>query len=256
MDSIRTVRLASWADFKRDLIVDLYRGQELSDAYLFRGMFSPDWRLEPSFDRMFRHVDAVHRPQMFESLIASFREACRLYGVPADVCEDNYRLIALGQHHGLPTRLLDWTTSPYVAAYFAYASALDGRASADSRVVVWVLHRWSPVWDGNHDVEIVSAPSHYNTRARNQFGCFTLSRGPHECLEELVAQCGVDEAALTRVLLPLEDAHQALFDLELMGIDALRLFPDLDGVAASCVARFRLESPRTGLLPLVVQQFS
>ncbi|MBM2615780.1 FRG domain-containing protein [Actinoplanes sp. LDG1-06] len=65
--------------------------------------------MEPTFDRAFRHLAAERRPARFDSLMASFRDECRAHGVPADVCDDNDRLIALGQHHGLPTRLLDWT---------------------------------------------------------------------------------------------------------------------------------------------------
>jgi hypothetical protein len=240
---IRELRFDSWRDFKRDLVAELFPdGMYRSGAYLFRGMRLPRWRLESSFDRVFRHVDVVRRPLLFDALVSSFRDACRAYGVPAEVCDDRHRLMALGQHHGLPTRMVDWTTSPYVGTFFAYADALEGCDDADSHVVVWVLHRNSPVWSGDHGVDVVSAPSHYNARARNQFGCFTLSRGPHECLEELAASCGGGEVALTRVLLPASDACSALSDLDLMGISALHLFPDLGGVAAACTARFRLES--------------
>lgn len=241
MARILDLRFDSWRDFKRDLVAELFPDEQYRrDVYLFRGMQSPQWRLEPSFDRVFRHLAAAERPSEFDALLASFRAACQAYGVPAEVCDDDHRLIALGQHHGMPTRLLDWTTSPYVAAYFAYASSLDGRGD-DSHVVVWVLHLESVLWK-DEGVEIIAAPSHYNARARNQFGCFTLSRGPHECLEDLVTAGPGDDVALTRVLLPGSEARQALSDLDLMGIDALRLFPDLDGVAAACTARFRLES--------------
>ncbi|WP_426509568.1 FRG domain-containing protein [Dactylosporangium sp. McL0621] len=243
MAQIREIRLDSWWEFKRDLVsefidADSYR----HDAYLFRGMRSPRWQLESSFDRTFRHVEPDRRTQVFDDLVATFREACRDYGLPAELCDDDRRLIALGQHHGLPTRLLDWTSSPYIAAFFAYQEAFAEADAADSHVVLWVLHRRSPMWSGVYDVEIVAAPSHENARARNQAGYYTLSRSPFNCLEEVVIRCtDVTGVALTRVLLPLDDVRTALADLDLMGISALRLFPDLTGAATACKIRMLLE---------------
>jgi hypothetical protein len=240
---IREVRLDSWREFSRDLMADfvdaaMYR----RDAYLFRGMRSPRWLLESAFDRLLRHVEADRRLKLFDTLVDWFREGCRDHGISEEVCRDDRRLIALGQHHGLPTRLLDWTSSPYVAAFFAYHEALGEVDTSDSHVVVWVLHRQSEMWSGRYDVEIVAVPSYQNDRARNQAGYHTLSRSPLNNLEEVVTRCtAVGSVALTRVLLPLHDVRAALADLELMGISARQLFPDLTGVAAACRARLLLE---------------
>lgn len=243
MAQIREIRLDSWWEFKRDLVpefIDL--GLYRRNAPLFRGMRSPRWRLESTFDRICRRVEADRRTKLFDALLASFRDACRDFGLPEELCRDERRLIALGRHHGLPTRLLDWTSSPYVAAFFAYQEALEQIEDPDSHVVLWVLHRQCPVWSGEHDVEIVAAPSFENARARNQAGHFTLSRSPYHSLEEVVTQCtDVTGVALTRILLPLSDVRTVLADLDLMGISAGQLFPDLTGVAAACKVRFLLE---------------
>jgi hypothetical protein len=239
---IGEVRLDSWQDFKRDLVAEFVDvGTYRRDAYLFRGMRSPRWRLESTFDRVFRHVAADRRTKLFDTLVDSFRDACRDHGLPEELCRDDRRLIALGQHHGLPTRLLDWSSSPYVAAFFAYHQALEEVDAPDNQVVVWALHGLSPMWSGQHDVEIVAAPSYQNARSRNQAGYFTLSRSVFDSLEEVVTRCAdVTDVALTRVLLPLDDVRTALFDLDLMGISAFQLFPDLAGAAAACKARLLL----------------
>ena len=242
MAEIREVRFDSWRDFKRDLIPELaLNGSYRRDAYLFRGMESPRWRLESTFDRAFRHVEATRREDMFDTLLEWFRQACRDYGLPEELCRDDRRLIALGQHHGLPTRLLDWTGSPYVGTFFAYQGALETLDPHDSHVVLWMLHRHSKMWS-DHDVEIVTAPSFQNIRARNQAGHFTLSHSSFGSLEEIVTRCTeVADVALTRILLPMHDVRLALADLDLMGISALHLFPDLTGAAAACKARLLLD---------------
>jgi hypothetical protein len=240
MADIREIRFDSWREFTRDLIPDLVSAGPYQATHLFRGMGSARWRLESAFDRVFVHVPPDEREAHFAGLLDLFRDACREHGVADEVCRDDQRLIALGQHYGLPTRLLDWTTSPYVAAYFAYRNVLRCPDPADSHVVLWMLHRASGVWSG-HDVDVIRVPTFRNDRARSQAGLFTRSRSPFGSLEEVVSRCvEVDGVALTRMLLPVGDVRAVLADLDLMGISESTLFPDLTGAATACLVRLLL----------------
>jgi FRG domain len=238
-EAIRTITYAGWTEFKRDLFLELYPGGRFQRGkYLFRGAGDADWQLSTAFDRQFASVSLAQRMRLWDELIAEWRQGCVDAGLPESVTGDDRALWALGQHHGLPTRMLDWSMSPYVAAFFAFRSHLMAMTSAREQVAVWVLHRDEPVWSGN-GVEIVAAPTLANNRLRNQVGRFTLCRAAVGCLEEHVQKLSTT-VALTRCLIPATEAAGALGDLDAMGITDHELFPDLTGLADLATMRAAL----------------
>ncbi|MEN3360689.1 MAG: hypothetical protein V7637_4671 [Mycobacteriales bacterium] len=243
MGAVRHVQLIqynNWAEFKRDLFAELFETRRFQPGrYLFRGAGDANWALCSSFDRRFASVRLERRLQLWDQLIQEWRTGCTEAGVPGSVLEDDRKLWALGQHHGLPTRLLDWTTSPYVAAFFAFHDHLVTSRDTFDHVAVWALHAGNPVWSRDRGVEIVTAPSFDNVRLRNQGGKFTLSRAPFATLEEYVERFATD-VALTKCVLPAADAEHALSDLDAMGINSYDLFPDLTGLAARATMRASL----------------
>jgi len=88
-------------------------------------------------------------------------------------------------------------------------------------------------------VEIVTPPALENVRLRNQSGKFTLSRTPFASLEEYVVQ-SASGLALTKVVLPAEEAVPALPDLDSMGINSYQLFADFKGLADRTTMRLLL----------------
>jgi hypothetical protein len=78
--------------------------------YVYRGQACKNWKLETSLKRLGGDYDKVEKPLL--------RNFCK-YARPGDIPGDSIWIkLSVAQHHGLPTRLLDWTVSPKIALHF------------------------------------------------------------------------------------------------------------------------------------------
>ena len=98
--------------------------RELDGSWGFRGQRESEWTLQTSFDREIRVFhDRGHYPldrQTEENeLLFRFQQQVHNYVHHLPSVDDRAGWLALMQHYGVPTRLMDWTQSPYVALYFA-----------------------------------------------------------------------------------------------------------------------------------------
>jgi hypothetical protein len=234
--------LHSWEELKRDLVPLLFdHGPFRSGQYLFRGCGDAGWTLTSSFDRQFGFLPSDKRMAIWNALLREFREVCAEHGVAREILVEDKALLAFAQHHGLPTRLLDWSLSPYVAAFFAFRQALKS-PHATGQVALWVLDTRSSAWSAEMGVELVAPVASGNFRLRNQSGRFTYARTPHLTLEEYVSFVPSDESPLTQVTLPSAEAARAMPDLDAMGANAMNLFPDWQGLAEGVAIRLQLRA--------------
>jgi hypothetical protein len=102
--------------------------------YIFRGHRKKEWGLQTTFERALEGVPVQHRRKLERKVVVEFRRRAQHYlaNLPAE--DQQLEWLALMQHHGCPTRLLDFTRSHYIALFFAVEDA-------DSDSAVWGVNR-------------------------------------------------------------------------------------------------------------------
>ncbi|MEO7650617.1 MAG: FRG domain-containing protein, partial [Bryobacteraceae bacterium] len=95
-----------------------------SDRWIFRGQSNSTWGLTTSMERLrFRYSSTSNKALSGEKaealLLREFKRHYHRYTDPTPDLRDDLEWLAIMQHHGAPTRLLDWTFSEYIALFFA-----------------------------------------------------------------------------------------------------------------------------------------
>lgn len=222
------IKCESWNGF-----LDFFHNKNAlrqNQNYVFRGHSSENWKLESTLKRKITETGVENAEK---NILETFQKHSlgRRGHNPPKLSESEWW--ALGQHFGLDTPLLDWSDSPFVAAFFAFNS----ESKETDNVVIWLLDKQINNNEGvkklktQHHIEFLRPYLDENARLINQRGLFV--RTPNmECITEW-ADCLKDEGIfhLVRILIPRSEKDFALDSLDKMNINAFTLFPDVSGSA-------------------------
>ncbi len=159
---------------------------------------------------------------------------------------------SLMQHHGAPTRILDWTSSPYVAAYFAAEKdpehpgvilVIDGEAANADFSRTYGNNKVTDEMFFDPDAKPilkVFTPLYKTPRLVAQGGYFTASTRPLDLHDELLQRSG---AIIRRWIIPPPLKPVVRQQLWTMNVTANSLFPGLDGLGRSTAEVIRLAEP-------------
>jgi len=263
----REVLVRSWQEYLEQI--------QKHQQWAFRGQADAARPLLTSLSRRFLRFKVnpkVWRMQE-QRILRIFKRKARNYiqNIPED--DSDFEWLALMEHHGAPTRLLDFTWSPYVAAFFALESATDdavvwaidpGGVLASQKDLARKLHVETlsdidPRVAGNYERYFVNGrvpllwigePDIMNRRLTAQSGTFAMPSILDQPIEEIISAHDNGRELMAKLILKTSSMRDtAMRELYAMNISQATLFADLDGLARSLAYELEYHwafDPRTG----------
>lgn len=211
------------------------------NTVIFRGQACSSWTLLPSIARLdykqspMRHQDGWKGIE--EHLLGEFKRYASMHLKQEP--KNKLEWMIQAQHHGLPTRLLDWSTNPLKALYFAVENAKHH--DVDGEVFVYKPRMWSASHHEIGNIERTNCidvfyPVVINKRVLAQEGCFILF--PQKLDYSDYEPSVLDERQILPIVIDKEHKQAILTELQILGINDMTMFPDLDGIAKNITRMF------------------
>lgn len=222
-------KLATWSELTG--LVEKYR----ANRWIFRGVDDASYPLVPGIGRPgtrkdmdtgrdlpFDEEEELRMLSRFQREVVPHAKAYTRSEVRHD-----WDLRALAQHHGLKTRLLDWSESPLIAAFFAVepAGLINGKKTDAALYGIScppIIDSGTKKWPSEHEV-VTFYPPHITPRITVQRALFTVHKAPDQSWQP---------KSLRKWVIPAESCLALKLALNRAGISRASLFPDPDGIAA------------------------
>jgi hypothetical protein len=249
------VVIDSWPELQETLFLDTWNEdrRRFISPFSYRGVVNKDWRLETSFSRL----DNTHEPNELH-ILRNFKKYARQHTTND---KNEWEWLSIAQHHGLATRLLDWSFSPLVALHFAVSTY----EYIDNDAAIWCVNRpkcneklpsfirtsleelHNPLVFDCHQLEKIAIdlssldaisendrfviflePPVLDERISNQYAHFSLMNSRSMHLDEWLKN---HEDVFFRIVIPASLKWQIRDRLDQFNITERLLFPGLDGLS-------------------------
>ena len=235
-----SVPINNWKAYKDWISSNVIGGAH----YFFRGQKNPAWGLKTSFHRfaekpnisMADYIDRII-PDVAHHVSGSQNEKI-------DISTTPLLLDFLGklQHHGFPTPMLDWTMSPYIAAYFAFKDIDPHNHKGADHVVIHMFYYqlWQSSFEQIIDLkdsrQFVSGytPSPVNNSRMIRQMAVTTTTNVKD-IDVYINSTG--KTFLYRATLPIAERRLVMNELNLMGINSMTMYAGFDGVCSAMKER-------------------
>jgi hypothetical protein len=263
---MKEVEIASMAQLLQTI-------NELPNNFLFRGQANANWRLESSLERAVGASWSTAQAQKFEDYsIDQFQSKFHLYDKENTLPTSKLAWLSIMQHYGVPTRLIDFTESPYVALYFAlegfsaqsksslalyaidYSSILENSIAhikskdsgfQETRKTVYkkqdeifekIVDRFS------YDIAWIAEPKQLNARLDRQAGSFLLSGNRGLRVEQVLGSQLYMQTEFLKFVVSPELCSGVFALLRKMNITSKSIYGDLDGLARAIRMQMQIYS--------------
>ncbi|MBS7564962.1 FRG domain-containing protein [Mucilaginibacter sp. Bleaf8] len=210
------------------------RSGDVNDSdFLFRGQ-TVDSPLIPKLGRLKARGELLEVERL---LLQEFKRTNPLL-IEQHRPMDDWDYLTLGQHFGLPTRLLDWSNNALTALWFATGNIAPEREPASAYSVIWILMPTSKDFDLNleatHPFEVpetrIIRPRIIKQRINNQSGVFSVTSSQDLLDKRSLQDTDSFNQKLIKVKIPCSKWADIRDDLNVLGVNAFTIFPELEGL--------------------------
>lgn len=256
---MQTITLKSWLDFDKKISRKNYR------KWIYRGQSDASWELESSLHRAFQEAQSIHelgrgkpkelnRYEHEKVMIDRFKCNAHLYLNHLPKEDDNLSWLSLMQHYGAPTRLLDFTFSPYVALFFALEfgngdavvycinhqaiknddDEYFGKDRLEAYKSILKFKENTTISHTSYDPFLFAfEPTFSNQRLLSQQGILVATNVLSKTHEKILNYYEIQDENILKLIIPSKLRYSGLRKLNQMNISSANIYPGLEGFCKS-----------------------